>query len=70
MIDEALAADVRRWQAEGLWIDRGAWVTMCWSSGPAYLPTPEEIAQKCELLRSRPRRTGWHARGERASSSR
>ncbi len=49
---QMLGEQVRRWQAEGRWIDRGQWVRMWWRRYPAYLPTDEEIAEKCRLFRS------------------
>lgn len=65
MYDENLAELVRTLEAEGRWIDRGRWVQLPWSSGPADLPTRREIAEKCRLLRSREERHGAHARAPR-----
>jgi hypothetical protein len=46
-----LAPQVRRWQAEGRWIDQGSWMRA--SNGTLeYYPTPDEIAAKCELIRT------------------
>jgi hypothetical protein len=56
---------VRRWEADGRWIDRGRWVRLRWSRYPAYLPTHDEIAEKCQLFRSL---DGW--RGARKRSPR
>lgn len=42
---------VREWEAAGLWQDQGEWIL---NRGGAmeYHPTLEEIAAKCELLRT------------------
>ncbi len=58
-----LGEQVRRWQAEGRWVDRGQWVRLRWSGYPAYLPTPEEIAEKCELFQSL---EGWRGASKRS----
>ncbi len=60
---EMLHEQVRRWQANGRWVDRGKWVQLRWSRYPAYLPTPAEIAEKCELFRSL---DGWQGASKRA----
>ena len=62
---EMLNDQVRRWESEGRWVDRGRWVRLRWSRYPAYLPTHEEIAEKCRLYRSL---SGW--RGGRRRSPR
>jgi hypothetical protein len=54
---------VRRWQSQGRWVDRGRWVRLRWSRYPAYLPTHEEIAEKCQLFRSL---NGWRGAKRRA----
>lgn len=59
-----IAADVERWKADGLWIDRGRWVQA--KRGPKeYHPTHAEIHSKCELFRSTLHRHGAHARAPR-----
>jgi hypothetical protein len=53
---------VRRWQAAGIWNDRGTWQRA--SNGTReYLPTRREIAAKCRLYRSI---AGWHGAYKRA----
>ena len=57
-----LEGQVRQWQAEGLWVDRGRWVRA--SNGTMeYRPTKREIAAKCRLLRSI---EGWRGAHKRA----
>lgn len=59
-----LAPQVRQWEAEGKWTDRGSWKRA--SNGTLeYHPTPEEIATKCELLRTIDNWQGAHARAPR-----
>jgi hypothetical protein len=58
-----LAGLVREWEAEGVWVDRGRWVRLRWSCYPAYLPTHDEIAEKCRLFRAIP---GWRGAIKRA----
>ncbi len=59
-----VATDVKRWQAEGRWIDQGQWVLGNWGS-VEYHPTPAEIRAKCKLFRSTEGRHGAHARAPR-----
>ena len=62
----AVAEDVQRWQAEGLWIDCGLWVRAKAKWGAVeYWPTQREIIAKCRLLRTRDGRHGAHARAPR-----
>ena len=57
-----LEEQVRRWKAEGLWVDRGRWVRA--SNGTLeYRPTKREIEAKCRLLRSI---NGWRGANKRA----
>ena len=60
----AVAEDVRRWQADGRWVDHGRWVRGHWGSRE-YHPTQQEIAAKCSLFRTRVGRHGAHARAPR-----
>ena len=64
MNEIAVAKEVRRWQAEGRWVDHGQWVrgNRC---SREYHPTQQEIAAKCSLFRTRPGRHGAHARAPR-----
>ena len=57
-----LAAQVRRWEAEGRWVDEGQWVRAR-HGAVEYHPTPAEIAAKCALFRSI---AGWHGAFKRA----
>ena len=58
-----LEGQVRQWEAEGRWVDRGRWVRLPWHSEWAYLPTRREIVAKCKLFRSLP---GWRGAKKRA----
>jgi hypothetical protein len=59
-----LAPLVRLWEAEGKWINKGHWERA--SNGTLeYYPTHEEIAAKCELLRTIENWQGAHARAPR-----
>jgi hypothetical protein len=60
---KTLNDQVRRWEADGRWIDRGRWVRLRWSRDPAYLPTHDEIAEKCRLFRSL---AGWRGAKRRS----
>jgi hypothetical protein len=62
---QMLASQVRQWEAEGRWVDRGRWVRLAWHSEWVYLPTRWEIAAKCKLFRSLPRWRGAHKRAPR-----
>ncbi len=57
-----LAEQVRRWQAEGQWIDRGRW-RRAKNGMLEYLPTKREIAAKCKLFRTI---VGWRGATKRA----
>jgi len=46
-----LAGQVREWQADGRWVDRGRW-TRAKNGTLEYLPTKREIASKCKLFRA------------------
>ncbi len=59
-----LAPQVRRWEADGKWIDLGEWIRAR-NGVYEYHPTPEEIADKCELLRTIDNWQGAHARAPR-----
>lgn len=59
---EMLDDQVRQWEAEGRWVDRGRWVRGNWGS-IEYHPTRQEIAAKCALFRSI---AGWHGAYKRA----
>ncbi len=59
-----LAPQVRRWESEGKWIDRGTWERAI-NGQLEYHPTAEEIADKCELLRTIDNWQGAHARAPR-----
>ena len=60
----AVVEDVRKWQAEGSWIDHGRWVRAKWGA-VEYWPTRREITAKCYLFRTRDGRHGAHARAPR-----
>ncbi len=61
---EMLDQQVRQWEAQGQWIDRGRWVRA--SNGtPEYLPTKREIAIKCRMFRTIDRWRGAHKRAPR-----
>ena len=55
---------VRRWKAEGLWVDRGRWVR-AWNGTMEYLPTRREIEAKCRLFREIDGLRGAHKRAPR-----
>jgi len=59
---QMLESQVRRWEAEGLWVDRGRWVRAR-NGTPEYVPTKHEIAAKCRLLRTL---EGWRGAHKRA----
>ncbi|HJN11131.1 MAG TPA: hypothetical protein QF564_20755 [Pirellulaceae bacterium] len=57
-----LAGQVRRWEAEGRWKDRGRWIRA--SNGTLeYIPTKREIEAKCRLFRNL---GGWRGAAKRA----
>jgi len=53
---------VRRWESNGQWIDRGRW-TRAKNGTLEYLPTKREIAAKCRLFHTI---TGWRGAAKRA----
>ena len=53
-----LGQQVRRWIAEGKWIDRGRWKRSKNCETLEYLPTRREIKAKCKLFRAIPDRYG------------
>lgn len=53
---------VRQWESNGQWIDRGRWKRAT-NGTLEYLPTKREIAAKCQLLRTV---TGWRGAAKRA----
>jgi hypothetical protein len=59
-----VAEHVQELQQQGRWIDHGRW-TRAKNGTPEYHPTPQEIATKCRLLRTRAERHGAHARSPR-----
>ena len=59
-----LDGQVRQWEAEGWWVDRGRWVHAT-NGTPEYIPTKREIAAKCRLFRTI---NGWRG-GTRERSS-
>ena len=59
---EMLAGQVREWQADGRWKDRGRW-RRARNGTLEYVPTRREIAAKCKLLRTLP---GWRGAKKRA----
>jgi hypothetical protein len=59
-----LAPQVRRWDADGKWIDLGEWIRAR-NGVYEYHPTPEEIAAKCELIRTIDNWQGAYARALR-----
>ncbi|MCO6458902.1 MAG: hypothetical protein J5I93_26640 [Pirellulaceae bacterium] len=57
-----LEGQVREWEAEGRWIDRGRW-TRASNGTLEYLPTKREIAAKCTLFRNL---GGWRGAKKRS----
>lgn len=57
-----LEGQVREWEAEGKWVDRGRW-KRAKNGTLEYVPTRREIAAKCKLLRAI---AGWRGANERA----
>ena len=57
-----LDGQVRQWEAEGWWVDRGRWVHAT-NGTPEYIPTKREIAAKCRLFRTI---NGWRGASKRA----
>ena len=53
---------VRRWEAEGKWIDRGRW-RRAKNGTLEYMPTKREIRDKCQLLR---KLEGWRGAAKRS----
>jgi len=64
-LDKTVVHHVRRWTAEGRWVDLGQWVEGDRRGDVFYEPTPEEIAAKCALLRTRSKRLGPYVRHPR-----
>ena len=57
-----LDGQVREWESEGRWKDRGRWIRA--SNGTLeYIPTRREIAAKCRLFRNL---DGWRGAAKRA----
>ena len=56
-----LGEQVRQWESEGLWVDRGRW-KLGKRGTLEYLPTKREIKAKCRLFRMIP---GWKGAGKR-----
>lgn len=53
---------VRRWEADGKWVDHGRWIRA--SNGTReYVPTGHEIAAKCSLFRTI---DGWRGAKKRS----
>ena len=59
---ELLGEQVRQWESEGRWIDRGC-CTRGRNGTIEYLPTKSEIAATCQLFRTIP---GWEGAAKRA----
>lgn len=59
-----LAPQVRQWEADGKWSDRGEWIRAR-NGVYEYHPTPEEIEAKCELIRTIDNWQGAYARAPR-----
>lgn len=57
-----LDGQVREWETEGRWVDRGRW-TRAKNGTLEYRPTKREIAAKCKLFRAI---AGWRGAGKRA----
>ncbi len=57
-----LIEQVRQWQLDGRWIDRGRW-RRAENGTLEYLPTKHEIAAKCKLFRTI---AGWRGAAKRA----
>ncbi len=57
-----LEGQVREWEAEGKWVDRGRW-KRAKNGTLEYVPTRREIAAKCKLLRAI---AGWRGANARA----
>jgi hypothetical protein len=58
-----LEGQVRQWEAEGRWVDRGRWARLPRHSEWIYIPTRREIRAKCKLFRSL---SGWRGANKRA----
>lgn len=59
---QMLNGQVREWQVEGRWVDRGRW-KRAENGTLEYLPTKCEIAAKCKLFRTL---RGWRGAHKRA----
>ena len=42
---QQLEGQVRQWEAEGRWVDRGRWVRLRWHAELIYHPTRREIRE-------------------------
>ncbi len=49
---ELLDGQVREWEAEGRWVDRGHWIRSDNNGTLEYIPTKREIRAKCRLFRT------------------
>ena len=59
---QLLEGQMRQWEAEGRWLDRGRWARA--KNGTLeYVPPQREIAAKCRLFRSI---AGWRGANVRA----
>ena len=56
-----LEGQVRQWEAEGRWVDRGRWIRAT-NGTLEYIPTRREIVAKYRLFRAI---DGWHGAAKR-----
>ena len=57
-----LGGQVRQWETEGRWVDRGYWIRSKNNGTLEYIPTKREITAKCRLFRTI---DGWQGAAKR-----